>query len=254
MQRLLSGLRSFRDLLLPLLLAVVLAAIGAALLSKWYWGYFILRPSLAAPIRNVAKIHGLMFFRCNQKVEPPTPRFLFEPYDHATTAQRVENARSNREYHGLSRDPYYFLEERVLFSWRQRGLLPPASAEITHANQDALYGLLKPYANVDYPWRPNGLMAEAASQTGEELLVVSLRSPDPTMGDHWVYHELLFARNNTSANYRCVARTRFSFDVAGLEGLEWPALVLVLLLFLAPSTYAVFLLMALLRRRPLPRE
>lgn len=184
-------------------------AIGAAV-STYYWGFPFSRPSVPE------------FEAATRVVSLTAVRAVSGP--DGCTLQRHRDLRLDTSA-ATARD---FPEVRGLVSLRARVLLTQATPEPDWLSATELYAAVRA-ANVFVtpdPGHPGagclgGHVVEVGLPSGETRVVVVAGGP-AVSNDHHPYYEVVFRRAGT---HLALERTRVAyFDVAGLEGFEWPLL------------------------------
>ncbi len=231
-------------LLIPFLVAI---AINYAI-----WGYFLDRPRLDHRIAEAVRVETITH------VETLSARdgkltFLGTP---------VEDIES---YLGRPHRPdgdYYELDGRILRALKERRALPtpwPAPSMSAERLLTA-YRLLEDSGRLedgapgyDNARKLRGILVEATDRDGRRLLFAGV-SGGEVSNDHYPYYEFLFADEPAGGPARLLSFQRFYYDVAGMEGIEWPAFFVILayLLFiptLVVQTIVAFILWRGRRRR-----
>ena len=72
----------------------------------------------------------------------------------------------------------------------------------------------------------SGIVVEALGRDGHPLLFVGARGREVS-NDHYPYYEFLFTSESAAGPLKLLSFQRFYYDVAGMEGIEWPAFLLV---------------------------
>ena len=68
----------------------------------------------------------------------------------------------------------------------------------------------------------SGIVVEALGRDGRPQLFVGVRGGEVS-NDHHPYYEFLFAIDSPGGHPKLLSSQRFYYDVAGIEGVEWPA-------------------------------
>lgn len=189
---------------------LVTGVIAGAAVSTYYWGFPLARPSVPefdaasrvvslAAVRAVAGANG-----CTLAVD------LDLRLDAA-----AEHARD-------------FPELRGLVALRARGLLTDATPGPAWLDAPALYDavraagvLVTPEPGYDGAGCFGGHVVEVVTESGETRVVLVAGGP-AVANDHHPYYEVVFRRSGAQLT---LDRTRVAyFDIAGLEGFEWPLL------------------------------
>ena len=192
---------------------VPVLALGAALgWSRYYWGYFVARPSTAEAVGGIATIEGISVVGCDLSPGPPR----CELWPRRSVAEAVDYCRS---------DPYECLDGRIAVGLEDAGLLPGRAHPIDVAAlrrveavlADARF-LASSEPGYDGNKRLGGIVASGRSATGQPLLAVGLEGGQVS-DDHYPYYELRVSTEGSMP--RVVRRSVFFHDVAGIEGFEW---------------------------------
>lgn len=215
------------------ILLVVVGLVGAVAFavavgfSRYYWGYFLSRPD---PDRRIFDA---------TRVVSATPVYTFVGEDGtprlAVDAPQEGKGTSDRLLRGVDEgadDPYYDLDTRVQRVLLRRGLLPaPEGRQLAPERLESLYARLLATGRIDLGGYPgtmelDGVVIEAAGPKGEPLLFVGVRS-GAVSNDHHAYYEFLFSDPpGAPANSPPLSVKKFYYDVAGIEGIEWPMFAL----------------------------
>jgi hypothetical protein len=206
-------------------LSAFLAAIGV---SKLYWGYFLRRPGLDRRMLQIERVHSLTAVRSERGPDgtvglvPDRPHLVYEHLD-ACRGDRPSQA-------------YYCLGGRVLVALAGKGMLPAASERLSPEELDLLYDRLEGTGKLvegapgyDHAKELAGLVLEAEGRGGRRYLFVAARGRQVS-NDHYPYYEFLFRASERGADPRLLSYRRFYYDVAGIEGVEWPVAFAALLL------------------------
>jgi hypothetical protein len=200
------------------LIVPFLLAIG----GNWIaWGYPLSRPGVDRRIVEALRVETVTAV----KAEPDAGgrmTFAGGPMDIGPSARP-----------GFVYEEYYLLENRVLVALSERGTLPEQAPAMTADRLRGLYPLLDATGRLergepgyDNATRVDGVAVEANDRDGRPLLFVGLRGGQVS-NDHYPFYEFLFDREGPDGVPRLIGFQRFYFDVAGFEGLEWPAFLLV---------------------------
>ena len=132
---------------------------------------------------------------------------------------------------------YYVLEGRILRALKDRQALPAEPSVMPAGRLEGLYQALEAtgrledgetgYANAK---RLSGIVVEALGQDGRPLLFVGVRGGEVS-NDHYPYYEFLFTTDSPGALPKLLSSQRFYYDVAGIEGAEWPVFLPVFAFF-----------------------
>jgi hypothetical protein len=182
----------------------------AAVLSLSYWGYAFRRPAIDGRVRSAKDVGGRSSLvgvasakGCDLRYGPAAP---------ADEAIRFGES-----------DPYYGIEARFLKplaalnkNLDQLGLVSVLGAsELAPLLQAAFSGGSKEPGTKC----PSGEVLQLVGADGAQLVFVSA-STTPDDPDHRTVVEALFGQRQ--GRWESLSVRRFFFDIAGIEGLEWP--------------------------------
>lgn len=206
-------------------LTVLLAAVLTALISKAMWGYFVARPELHSRVVSAREVVSVTPLDQIQEVDGAWPiRPSGERYAGPGWYER-EKAAYPREY------DYYLLDRRPLRALEVRGVLTTAVPSLTPDELPNLAAMLRPVFAAEQtgydrlldrapPGVPlSGTLYELVGARGERLMLLAVRGGEVS-NDHYPYFELLYEDRGTGGLI-LVAKRRFYFDVAGLEGFSF---------------------------------
>jgi hypothetical protein len=226
----------------------VVGVTTGAVVSTNYWGYPFARPAIpeVAKARRVLSVTSLRAVRQGARC--------------ALEAETLPDLHQ----HLASRRKYVdeFPDLRALVALEDRGLLPPDARPPAWLEPSILYQavvdagiLVRGDPGYDLAGCFGGYAIELSLPSGKSRLLFTAGGPEVS-NDHHPYYEVLFRREGTGL---IPERKRIAFfDIAGIEGLEWPLLhgIFVTLCFLVTGATAVVLLIAkglarwVERRRP----
>lgn len=191
---------------------VSVAFVLATAWSRYYWGYFFSRPSPAEAIQGIAALDGISVVQCD--LQSGIRRC--EPASEGSVQQALTSCRT---------DPYYCLTGRVALGLSEAGLLsdnpPPVPLGALRQVEVALADdrvLVPSDPGYDGNNELHGAVAQGTLADGSPVLVAGLAG-EQISNDHHPYYELRLS----PAPLRIRASSVFFYDVAGIEGLEWPA-------------------------------
>ncbi|MEW5884343.1 MAG: hypothetical protein AB1725_09005 [Armatimonadota bacterium] len=203
----------------------------ALVVSKLYWGYWVSRPPLLPLAQEIGELQTLTFVRTvNGQFEPTNPP------EHLSAKQQDWV------------DDYMHLEERFLFMpevYANIRRLPPTSAERLNPYRRALLEsrlLAKSAKGYDSAAGIRGVVAEYRDPQGRPRVFLGLRGGQVS-NDHYPFYEMVLAREGGSV--KVLAKQRFFYDVAGIEGAEAPALFYVFGVLLLPAAICVVVIVAI---------
>lgn len=190
----------------------VASFLGALGLSHWMWGYFLERPALPALAGEITHVRSVTM------VETPDrePRLL---------SSRVSQEFAPDQL--TPRDDYYFLEGRVLRSLKNRGLLPnrptPTTLDLKEVN--SVLAASGPLAAPETGYHNSDLLAgvvvDGETESGSRLVFLALRGGEVS-NDHYPFYEVVLGAPSGGGALGYEFGQRFFYDVAGMEGMEWP--------------------------------
>jgi hypothetical protein len=221
------GSRSVRRAVIALICGLVVTPVGGLCLSRWYWGHWVSRPDLSSLVAEARSVQSLTHFVRSAEFGP-----LYDP------RTIVATARTHPEY------PYYFLIERVVASFLDRGLLDPVppSAPIDAALLKELWpGNWLATASPGYRATVDRyIIAELIDRDGRRLLLLAVLQGQVS-NDHFAYSELVFEQNTDGTRGQLLDQRRFYFDVAGMEGATWIGFAMMLAILTVPLSSCVAL-------------
>jgi hypothetical protein len=195
---------------------LVLAFFAAIVVSKGLWGYYLYRPSLD---RRLVDVRGVLSVTIVNTAPVGDERILV-PDNSFSIAKRIEYGQ---------RDDYYNLGERALIALKNNDRLPESPPPMRPDRLARLYnviartGRLEPgEAGYDHAKDLQGVVIEAQGSDGMPLVFVGVQGGEIS-NDHHPYYEFLFSGADPVEDSKLLSSQRFYFDVAGIEGLEWPA-------------------------------
>lgn len=234
------------------LIAVALAALLAAAINHWLWGYWFVRPGLDSRVSGATRLVS---------ITPVTPEAQSSPERQSSVLELVPAAQMQlpswpsatypgpgwfRREISLDESDYPFYDLRALRSLEKTGIATqpvpalPASrlTGLLAAVQNS--GIVAPESAGYQQWKPDvwpysgGMVYELTGPRAEPLILVALRGGEVS-NDHHPYYEVLLEPQPGAAP-RVLSAKRFFFDVAGIEGAEFPRLFrLLAILFLAAA-------------------
>lgn len=211
-----------------LVLAVVLIIVGSALLaalfSKARWGYFVSRPAVNSRLLSARQV--LSVTPLEQLKQPDGSWFLVPAgrYDGPGWYER-ERLADPQEF------DYYLLDRRPLRALECRGVLTAAVPPLRAEQLPDLASLLRPILaaersglelTLEQPTGGppmSGTLYELVDARGERLVLLAICGC-AVSNDHFPYFELLYEVQG-NGKLVLVAKLRFYFDVAGLEGMDF---------------------------------
>jgi hypothetical protein len=222
--------------------ALVGLALGSVV-SRALWGYYVLRPPLPRAVREVSQLLSLTPLKSSGNGRGCT----LERLDGYSVTERIAAAAA---------DPYYAHEGRLLALLSARGLHPESGQPKADLDLSSLYAALKAAGVVrsgdpgyDSAGCLRGVAVELVDDDSHRWLVLALHGGQVS-NDHYPYYEIVLAPGG--GGWRLSSHQMYFYDVAGIEGFEWPALhlllagaALVVLVFLE----AAWLIVGGLRRR-----
>ena len=242
--------------------SMLLPFVGAMLLSKANWGYYLNRPPVARRIAKARRIDSVTFVT-TQTDDRGDSTFLPDPS--RTIDEAIRHGRH---------DSYYCLSARALIALQDRGALPldprPMDPDRLSWLYDIVdrtghleaggtydddYGRTHPYTEAKHL---KGVVIEALGADGAPIVFIGV-SGGEVSNDHYPYYEFLFSGVSTRGGPELLSWQRFYYDVAGLEGMEWPAIFVIFSIIefaiALPSMMLIrltFWICAVTSRRPTP--
>ena len=202
-------------LLLPFLVAIWI--------NREMWGYLVSRPAVDRRIVEARRIETLT--RVETRTDSRGGRTIW--------GLPIGEVDTYIQEHPQEGD-YYVLEGRVLRALRDRQALPPEGRIMPADRLGALYRALEATGRLEdgergYPdaRKLGGIAVEAVGRDGRPLLFVGVRGGEVS-NDHHPYYEFLFTTDATGGTPELLSFQRFYYDVAGMEGAEWPVFFTVL--------------------------
>lgn len=201
-----------------LLGTVGLTGLIAVGFSKSYWGYWFQRPDVLSETYSL------------ESVEQVIP---IEKSDTTSTQFRVDTHYSKDAAYAAT--DYSFLDERHWVTLVDAGVLPETFAfdqdlglfEEFHQQLSATGLLVSPEPGYEtLAEEMQGVITVGTTDEGKQLALVSLRGGQLS-NDHYPYYEMVFNLEPRTGELTFVRGQRFFFDIAGIEGFEWPILWLV---------------------------
>lgn len=239
--------RPVRSLLLVIGGTLLLALVAALATSKMVWGYFLSRPQMDARIVgarlvvSVTDVETQMLSDGSAVLVPATSG--------VSAAEQMANARE---------DHYYNLETRALLALADRGHNPASAPAMPPESLTGLYRMLESTGRLEagdsgYTDAKllSGFLVEAVGADARPLLFVGVRGGQVS-NDHFPYYEFLFAEPDAAGVRPLLSFNRFYYDVAGMEGFEWPgffSMYAAVGLFVAVPGAVVVMLVRQWRRR-----
>jgi len=213
--------------LLGVLLATCFVAFIIAInISKSYWGYYLRRPSVDPLVKTIIKVDSFSNLLTEKNARG---RYYFVPKSPASIIEEIKLRPED--------DEYYFIDQRVLYELQQTGhLLNVEPRPLAAERIAALYPLLEQTGNL-YPGEPGydpmvlrAYALEGNTAVGKNLLIISA-SGQQESNDHYPHYEFIFDQSTLDQTPQLVSFRHFFYDVAGIEGHEWPAIFLLISMF-----------------------
>ncbi len=202
------------------ILTLFLAFLGSTIWSRNYWGYFMSRPGLDA---RVKKWERVLTVTCvsTQAESDESKVFIADPG--CSVADRIKDGRNDR---------YYCLDARALIALEDSGKLPDSpdhmEAELLrslHGRLDSEGLLIEGEPGYDEAKILRGTVIEALGADKKRYVFVAVKGYEVS-NDHRPYYEFLFQANKQTSDLKLLSRKQFFYDVAGIEGFEWPVMFL----------------------------
>ena len=190
----------------------ILSGLAAAGLSQFYWGYPLLRPGILKSAKSAINILGVIAV---SNWQPDLTDRVHQWRNWSTILKLTKGS------------PYDSPEGRMLLEWYDRDVLndavPLLNEEIA-AQAVAFVNSRFPIGDGTYlstSRNRTGIVAKFDSEHEHGLLLVAIRSGQ-YRDDHFAYREVVLRPNG--GQFIVVDETGFQFDIAGIEGLEFPIL------------------------------
>lgn len=214
----LTGLRRPTLTVGKVILAMVLLTFLLAIYcSKLYWGYYFSRPPVFEETNTFDKVPAVVFIQINTD---DTGRHSLTS-DSGGTFSRISIPTGWQNPYAIS--------ERILDDLANRYLLPTKPAQTFDGFPDLVAlihksGVLVPSEKgYNSAHQMSGVAVRALDKSGSPFLFIGLRGGQES-NDHYPFYEMLFRGNNDSSEFHLIRSQVFYFDVAGMEGWEWPAI------------------------------
>jgi hypothetical protein len=198
-------------------LGVAAPLFAAALINKEYWGYYLERPAVDRRILDVVEVESVSWVHT---LPLGSGGSQFVPESASKIIQEIASGQV---------DPYYSLGERALIDLMDEGRLPPNPICVSDEEAAPLHRLIEAtnLLESDAPGYHNaralsGAVIRAIGPGGVRLLFIGVRGGEVS-NDHYPYYEFLFKEPPAGGKPELLSFQRFFFDVAGVEGIEWPA-------------------------------
>ena len=202
--------RPVGTLLLPFLVSI--------LINHQMWGYFVSRPSVDPRIVQARRIESVT------EVETRS-----DSSGNVTIwGLPIKDVDSYIPVNSQEGD-YYVLDGRVLRALKDRQALPAQPRQISSARLSSLYKTIENtgrFEDGENGYRDakqlSGIVVEAIGRDGRPLVFAGVRRREVS-NDHYPYYEFLFTSESSSGVLKLLSFQRFYYDVAAIEGVEWPA-------------------------------
>jgi hypothetical protein len=197
------------------LVLIVLTFLGAIGTSRAYWGYWFSPPKLLPQAGLISEVRGVFAF----KTDPvATGKPVTVPDLDDSLASLVERGRKYGD------DAF---SDRVLVALDTRGLLPDQFST-NHAFASEIYQLvltngilLESSPGYDSSGQVAGIAIDAADAAGNRCLFLAFAGGQLS-NDHYPYYEAFFQGGSQRPTWALVHSQHYFYDVAGMEGFEWP--------------------------------
>lgn len=200
-------------------------------------GLLFFKASVFEETRAFDKVPAVVFFQINTD----------DTGKHSLTSDSSETF--SRTNNPTNSDDYYDLKERILKNLANRNLLPaePAKTFDGFPDLDTLIhqsGMLDPWDGKYDSWsKRSGVAVQALDKSGSPFLFIGLRGGQIS-NDHCPFYEILLRGNKDSSEFNLIRSQVFYFDVAGMEGTEWPVIWLYIVI---PGIVIGLLIVGILR-------
>lgn len=203
-----------------IILTLLLAFLGAITASKMYWGYFLRRPGLDRRIRNWDRVISITPVSTERQADGTG---IFVVDGSYSISNKIKNDRS---------DSYYCLDGRILIALEDRGKLPDSPNRMEAELLRSLYGrldssgiLVEGDPGYDEAKLLHGVVVEALGKDNQRYVFVGVKGLEVS-NDHRPYYEFLFKADKQTSELKLLSCNQFFYDLAGIEGLEWPVMFL----------------------------
>ena len=224
-----------RTLLTNAVASAALSILAAGAACHEYWGYWWVRPDVPREIRNAAALRAV------------TP---IGPTSWGRGCGLMHDRTGWVDDMDFSRRDEYGLPWRLVIALHDRGLAPERAVPDRGLNLAAVSAAVRSSAALvratdEYPAAEclGGFAVDVEDEHGRSSLVLGVHSHQ-VANDHYAYYEMVLSR--TASGWRVESTQRLFYDVAGVEGLEWP---IVARAFCAPILLVTSLLRRTCRRR-----
>lgn len=197
-----------------------LSLVVSLIWSYLMWGYAFRRPPILSEVRRLKSVASVVPCKSASDVNGHLIAIPDLKYD---LNEQLEFGRH---------DSYYCLEQRVLLELDRRGTLPAVvSADLTvfpdlHRRLSESGALAASSGGYD---SAKGLRGVIVGDLADGLRVVVIAAQGGEVSnDHYPYYELAFGASHAGDRLAYLNGQRFFYDVAGVEGLEWYAMWLIL--------------------------
>jgi len=192
--------------------------IAAIWINHEMWGYYVNRPAVDRRLIDSRQIESVT------RLEPASDsrgRRTFSGSPIADVSYFIQESQLEGDY--------YVLEGRGLRELMGRHALPEAGRTIPDSRLQTLYNVLDKTGHLEEgePGYPNakelgGIAIQGTGHDGQRILFVAVRGREVS-NDHYPFYEFLFEEISADGPLKLLSFQRFYYDVAGVEGMEWPA-------------------------------
>lgn len=201
---------------------LLLPFVAAVWINHEMWGYFVSRPDVDRRIVDARRIDTVTRVETTSDARG-RPVFTGGPIGEVDSYIQVRPEGGD----------YYVLAGRVLRDLKGRQVLPANTRTLSADRLASLYQLLEDTGRLEdgetgYPnaKQLSGIVVESVGRDGHPLLFVGVRGCEVS-NDHYPYYEFLFTGDSLGEPLKLLSVNRFYYDIAGLEGAEWPGFFLV---------------------------
>lgn len=221
-----QNVKPYLILLAPFALAFV---VGVSF-SRYYWGYYVNRPSPLPQLKQLESVSAVY------PVFPPDDAQSRRLWGAPELGSLIEECKdtTNRD------ERYYALTERAICALQKQGLLPERYADET-AEYGAILELValariptNTQGSLEYTDKLSGVRIDGVDSKGQKWTFLSLQTGEIS-NDRFAFYETGF-RQDASGEWELVARQQFFWEDAGIEGFNW---FWVFLLVLIPASAIV---------------
>lgn len=199
--------------------------------SRYYWGYWFRPPPALPEVATLKSVQNVVSFHNDTRGQSP-PHLV------------VTDSRSLKDYFSSSWANEYEFAGPLLFALRRQGILPEKTAgafpelDLLAPALAASGRLVKSDAGYRSETRANGYLIVGKNHADETLWLVSFSGAEVS-NDHYPRYNFAFKRTDRGLEF--INGRHHYYDVAGIEGFEWPVVAILLTI---PLTVIVWIVQA----------